>query len=126
MAPVSHSWSRAVLALTALLFVDGCSEDCNHDEVYPIYRVVVVDQSTGQALCDANVSLGAGGQRAPASTIDCSYVLNVPNGESTTITATHDGFTSASVQVTTKYPTDECNKPEPIEVTIELTPLAGP
>lgn len=94
--------------LTLAVSSSGCSwKECTDEYVFPSYRITVQDQTSGELICDALVTVG--GAEARRSQVDCSYAYEIPTqGPSTTIGASKDGYQSVSQEVSTAYEEDDC------------------
>jgi len=98
--------------------------DCESIYIYPAYHIVVVNSSTGERICDAQVAVtGENTGMQPVSLSGCVYIAVIPNDSAVTISVTGDGFAPAKKTVSTRYETDECDHAIATEVRVDITPL---
>lgn len=100
----------------------GCSsEGCTDIDVAPSYRVTVRDAETNELVCNASVSVDGSDARVADTPSDCTYVADIPSGQTASLRVTHGDYQPHDEQLSTAYETDECDKAIAVPVTVKLT-----
>lgn len=118
MGPAIDVLLKRCLALSVTLGVASPLAACDSGCVTNVLSVTVQDETTGDLLCDARVTFGAGDAgvvidgsvpssdaEVPATSGACQWDVIVGGG-TFTVSATAPGFSSGSATVS--LPTDEC------------------
>lgn len=118
-SPVLVTSSLWAFAL-ALALNSGCQE-CDDYSEPPSYRISVLDADSSDPICDAEVDVNE--YAARRSTVDCTYVTEIPTGDSAVVQVNHDGYEPATLSVATAYEKDSCDHPIQVKVEIRLERL---
>jgi hypothetical protein len=95
----------------------GCS-GCNDNYVDPVYHITIVEDPSGDPICDAVVSSPGIGL---ASVSGCTYRMKIPSqGDSITITVERDDYVTSTKDLSTDYETDRCGHAEPRDVEVRI------
>ena len=81
----------------------------------------MLDADSGTAICDAEVVVNEYSSRR--STVDCTYVSEIPPGDSAEMRVNHHGYQGATLDVATRYEEDSCDHPIQVKVEISLERL---
>ncbi|HOI38921.1 MAG TPA: hypothetical protein PLF11_16275 [Bacillota bacterium] len=111
MLVTSSLWTPTLI----LVMNSGCQE-CDDYYEPPSYRIAVFDAGSRTPICDADVSVNEYATRR--STTDCTYVMEIPPGDSAEVRVSHEGYKPTTLNVATTYEKDSCD--HPIEVKIEV------
>ena len=112
-------WLSALILLAA---AGACStKTCDDDEVPPVYRITLRDAATGETVCDANVVVSA--HPANRAQNACVFVVTIPSyTDLAELTVKSDGYVARTMDLSTHYEKDDCGKPIPRYVTVDLEP----